>query len=143
MKLKIDAGSIWLTKEYPKWKKVLSSLFRIKLPYNSYGFFLQESEIDTDKLLSDNIIILSPTVKYSLLEIKELNVYKSDANYFMIKLNKGKAEEIAEYLLDSKKILIKVLNGKNGFDDNEYIRIAIKSKEENDYLLESIKEYYL
>ena len=61
----------------------------------------------------------------------------------MIKLNKGKAEEIAEYLLDSKKILIKVLNGKNGFDDNEYIRIAIKSKEENDYLLESIKEYYL
>ena len=52
-------------------------------------------------------------------------------------------EEIAEYLLDSKKILIKVLNGKNGFDDNEYIRIAIKSKEENDYLLESIKEYYL
>ena len=78
-----------------------------------------------------------------LLEIKELNVYKSDANYFMIKLNKGKAEEIAEYLLDSKKILIKVLNGKNGFDDNEYIRIAIKSKEENDYLLESIKEYYL
>ena len=35
MKLKIDAGSIWLTKEYPKWKKVIRSLFRIKLPYNS------------------------------------------------------------------------------------------------------------
>ena len=78
-----------------------------------------------------------------LLKIKELSVYKSDANYFMIKLNKGRAEEMAEYLLDSKKILIKVLNGKNGFDDSEYIRIAIKSREENDYLLESIKEYYL
>ena len=32
---------------------------------------------------------------------------------------------------------------KDLFDENEYIRIAIKSKEENDYLLESIKEYYL
>ena len=38
-----------------------------------------------------------------LIEIEELNVYNSDANYFAIKLNKRKAEEIAEYLLDSKK----------------------------------------
>ena len=60
----------------------------------------------------------------------------------MIKLNSGKAEELAEYLLDNNKILIKVLNGKNGFDDGEYIRIAIKSTIDNDYLIESIKEYY-
>ena len=77
-----------------------------------------------------------------LIKIKELEVYKSEANYFMIKLNKGKADELAEYLLDNNKILIKVLNGKNGFDNKEYIRIAIKSKEENDYLVKSIKEYY-
>ena len=61
----------------------------------------------------------------------------------MIKLNKGKADELAEYLLDNKKILIKVLNGKNGFDNKEYIRIAIKSKEENDYLTSCIREYYV
>ena len=97
MKLKIDAGSIWLTKEYPKWKKVLSSLFRIKLPYNSYGFFLQESEIDTDKLLSDNIIILSPTVKYSLLEIKELKdriISRIPHNYYYNKSNKYLIAEV-------------------------------------------------
>lgn len=77
-----------------------------------------------------------------LIKLKELEVYKSEANYFMIKLNKGKADELAEYLLDNKKILIKVLNGKNGFDNKEYIRIAIKSKEENDYLTSCIREYY-
>ena len=60
----------------------------------------------------------------------------------MIKLNKSTANEIAEYLLDNNKILIKVLNGKNGFDDKEYIRIAVKAKEENDYFIQSIKEYY-
>lgn len=74
--------------------------------------------------------------------IKEIYVYSSEANYFMIKLNKGTANELAEYLLDNNKILIKVLNGKNGFDDKEYIRIAIKSSEENNYLIDCIKEYY-
>ena len=49
---------------------------------------------------------------------------------------------MAEYLLDNNKLLIKVLNGNNGFDDNEYIRIAIKSSNENDYLVDCIKEYY-
>lgn len=77
-----------------------------------------------------------------LIKLKELEVYKSEANYFMIKLNVGKADELAEYLLDNRKILIKVLNGKNGFDNKEYIRIAIKSKEENDYLTSCIREYY-
>lgn len=77
-----------------------------------------------------------------LIKISELDVYDSEANYFMIKLNKSTANEIAEYLLDNNKILIKVLNGKNGFDDKEYIRIAVKMKEENDYFIQSIKEYY-
>lgn len=77
-----------------------------------------------------------------LIKISELDVYNSEANYFMIKLNKSTANEIAEYLLDNNKILIKVLNGKNGFDDKEYIRIAVKTKEENDYFIQSIKEYY-
>lgn len=56
-----------------------------------------------------------------LRNIKELYVYPSEANYFMIELKKGKAYELAEFLLNNKKILIKVLNGKNGFDSKEYI----------------------
>lgn len=77
-----------------------------------------------------------------LIKIKDLYIYPSEANYFMCKLLSGNANELAEYLLDNNKILIKVLNGKNGFDDGEYIRIAIKSTIDNDYLIESIKEYY-
>lgn len=97
MKLKIDAGSIWLTKEYPKWKKVLSSIFKIRLPYNSYGFFLQESEIDTDKLQSDSIIILSPIVKYSSLEIRDLRdriIDRIHRNYYCNRSNKYLIAEI-------------------------------------------------
>lgn len=77
-----------------------------------------------------------------LIKIKDLYIYPSEANYFMCKLLSGNANELAEYLLDNNKIIIKVLNGKNGFDDGEYIRIAIKSTIDNDYLVKSIKEYY-
>ena len=77
-----------------------------------------------------------------LIKIKDLYIYPSEANYFMCKLLSGSANELAEYLLDNNKILIKVLNGKNVFDDGEYIRIAIKSTIDNDYLVKSIKEYY-
>ena len=77
-----------------------------------------------------------------LSKIDKISVYSSEANYFMIKLNQGNANELAEYLLENKKVLIKVLNGKNGFDQKEYIRIAIKLKAENNYLLECLKEYY-
>ena len=77
-----------------------------------------------------------------LIKIKDLYIYPSEANYFMCKLLSGSANELAEYLLDNNKILIKVLNGKNGFDDGEYIRIAIKSTIDNDYLVKNIKEYY-
>ena len=77
-----------------------------------------------------------------LTKIKELSIYNSEANYFMIKLNKGSSNELAEYLLTNNKILIKVLNDKNGFDDYEYIRIAIKTEEENNILIDGIKNYY-
>ena len=60
----------------------------------------------------------------------------------MCKLNTGTADELAEYLLTKGKILIKVLNDKNGFDNEEYIRIEIKDKDENDYLFNIIKNYY-
>lgn len=77
-----------------------------------------------------------------LTKIEYIEVYKSEANYFMIKLNKGTSESLAEYLLDNNNILIKVLNGKNGFDNGEYIRVAIKTKEENEYLIMCIKDYF-
>lgn len=40
-----------------------------------------------------------------LISIKEISVYTSEANYFMIKLNKGNSTSLAEYLLDNKKYL--------------------------------------
>lgn len=113
---------------------------------NSFGeYFLQIMNVyKKDYVEGCKKIKIERARFYNLLkEIDGLEVYPSQANYLMIKLNELGANELAEYLLEENKILIKVLNGKNGFDDGEYIRVAIKKEEENNYLVDSIKKKIL
>ena len=112
---------------------------------NSFGeYFLQIIPLYKKDYISACEMIKTERKRFysELSEINQLKVYTSQANYFMCKLKNGRANELAEFLLEKKNILIKVLNGKNGFSDGEYIRIAIKNSEENKYLLKSIKEFY-
>ena len=76
-----------------------------------------------------------------LSAISYLKVYKSQANYIMCKLINTKAEDLANYLMKYYNILIKDLSGKDGFENEQYIRLAIKSKEDNDLLLEAMRKY--
>ena len=75
----------------------------------------------------------------ALRQIKSLKVYPSQANYFMCELLDGHtSEELAGRLL-KRNILIKDLTGKikNG---RQYIRIAIRTRTENQRLVELLKE---
>lgn len=67
-------------------------------------------------------------------------VYPSQANYILCKVINGTSKSIAEYLLQND-FLIKDLSDKVGCSNGEYIRIAIRTKEENDELIEVIKKY--
>lgn len=124
------------------------NLINAKLPIwniNSFAeYFLQIISIyKKDYINACNTIANERNIFYEKLNtIEDIFVYQSQANYFMIKLNKGNAQVLAEYLLNNYNILIKVLTNKNGFDNGEYIRIAIKNNKENDYLFECIKHYY-
>lgn len=76
-----------------------------------------------------------------LENINFLKVYKSQANYLMCKLLKYNSKELAEYLLNNYNILIKNLKDKEGFKNKNYIRIAIKSEEDNCELLKGLREF--
>lgn len=72
-----------------------------------------------------------------LNSLKNLYVYPSQANFFMCELLNGlKADELAENMC-RHNILIKDLAGKvnNG---RHYIRLAIRIREENDFLIKSL-----
>lgn len=74
--------------------------------------------------------------------IKSLRVLPTQANFIMCEVLPGiKAGELTEILLDKHNILIKNLVGKNGID-GEFIRIAIKTPEENQKLLNALMSVF-
>lgn len=77
-----------------------------------------------------------------LKKITYINVYESQANYVMCELtNNILAKELTIFLLKNYNILIKDLSNKNGLDNKQMIRLAVKSKEENDILIEALRKY--
>lgn len=70
-----------------------------------------------------------------------IQVIPSQANYFMIKIvSRFTPEELSAVLLKDYNILIKSCNSKHGLEKRNYIRIAVRSREENNLLLCALKE---
>lgn len=77
-----------------------------------------------------------------LQQIDYLRVIPSQANYFMCELVGGKytSHELAVKLLTDYNILIKDCSGKSAFAGGEYIRIAVRDRNDNHRLVEALKE---
>lgn len=110
----------------------------------STGFIQNEAA----KLLAGSEEYLSQTKKYYHDERARLkNIYKafdnfemieSDANFYLLKLKKLSDEEMYKIMLE-KGILLRRMQGYKNIGKN-YIRLAIRTREENDYLLEKLRE---
>ena len=110
----------------------------------STGFIQNEAA----KLLAGSEEYLSKTKKYYHDERARLkNLYKafdnfemldSDANFYLLKLKNFTDEEMYKIMLE-KGILIRRMQGYKNIGDN-YVRLAIRTREENDYLLEKLRE---
>ena len=102
-----------------------------------YGKYEKVYRSSLDKIKSAREIFIK-----DLREIKELQVFDSQANYILIKiLEKYSSEELAEILLNNYEIYIKDLKGKAGIDDN-FIRIAVRDTEDNKYCINALKEIF-
>lgn len=78
-----------------------------------------------------------------LSKISFLRVLPSRANYFLCEVKFGyTATKLAEELLNKHNILIKDCTGKIAFENGEYIRIAVRNEEDNNFLLEKLKEIH-
>ena len=78
-----------------------------------------------------------------LQEIPYLRVIPSQANYFLCQLNTEKftSTDLAVRLLADFNILIKDCSGKSAFGQKNYIRVAIRSRNDNCRLVEALKSY--
>lgn len=110
----------------------------------STGFIQNEAA----KLLANSEEYLNETKKYYQEERARLkNLYKtfenfemidSDANFYLLKLKKYSDEEMYSIMLE-KGILLRRMQGYKNIGKN-YVRLAIRTREENDYLLEKLRE---
>ncbi len=73
--------------------------------------------------------------------IEGIKVYPSQANYIMCELTEGITSfRLAMLLIKKYNILIKNLSEKKGFQGGSFIRLAVKSEEDNAMLIDAIKE---
>ena len=109
---------------------------------NSFGeFYMQIYEkYHKDYLKACEFFIAERTRFYSRLqEIPFLKVYPSQANYFLCKVtDRFTSHELALKLLRNN-ILVKDCGTKKAFDGKDYIRIAVRDVDDNDYLVDVLK----
>lgn len=110
---------------------------------NSFGeFFLQivdKYKADYRKGC-DRIAAERERFAAALRATGRFEVYPSAANYLMCRLKGGlKARALAERLLDGHRILLKDLTGKTGFPAGEFVRIAVRDEEDDDYFLDRLE----
>ena len=75
-----------------------------------------------------------------LKEFKQFKVYPSEANYVMVDLGDINSRKLAITLLDKYKLIIKDLSSKKTFEGRNFIRLAVRDKTDNDYLIKCLKE---
>lgn len=77
-----------------------------------------------------------------LSSIKNLKVYPSQANFILCKLSgDNNSRKLAIDLLENCNIYIKDLTGKKCFEEEKFIRLAIRNKKDNEILIQALKEF--
>jgi histidinol-phosphate/aromatic aminotransferase/cobyric acid decarboxylase-like protein len=80
----------------------------------------------------------------NLVKINDIKVFPSKTNFFLIDLKDKKAFDFACWMLVEKHIYVRTMDDKVGYgiDSDSYVRIAGKTNKENDFICDSIKEYF-
>ena len=111
---------------------------------NSFGeYYLQIATLYTKEYIKSCELIAKERARFikKLQEIPYIKPYHSQANYIMCKLEGKDSTDLANYLIKNHSILIKDLKNKKGFEKVNFIRLAVKSTEDNDELIEALKKF--
>lgn len=109
---------------------------------NSFGEYYMQifGKYESDyKLACQKFIQERERFYQQLTKISYLRIIPSQANYFLCEVySPYTSRSITELLLNKYNILIKDCNNKKGFNHKNYIRIAVRSKFDNDQLVSAL-----
>lgn len=75
-----------------------------------------------------------------LKTISYLRPINSQANYFLCEVKKMSATELTQLMMKDYNILLKDCTGKTGFQNKEFVRIAVRDFNDNQFLISALKE---
>lgn len=110
---------------------------------NSFAeYYLQIYQLFSKSYLEacDKIVEAREEFVNKLKEFKEFKVYPSEANYVMVDLGSINSRKLAVTLLDKYKLIIKDLSSKKTFEGRNFIRLAVRDHNDNNYLISCLKE---
>lgn len=123
----------------------IQRLIKLQVPWNINSF----AEVAIESVLRDRkyIRVSKDTIKYereyftkNLQKFKFIDkVYKSHGNFLLLRLRNIEGEEIFQYCI-SNGILIRRCMNFRGLD-NRFIRLAVKSREDNKKLLNVFEQF--
>ena len=125
-------------------KQIIKNIYEYKEPWTINSF----AENLSNYLFKDKEYIKSSKDYYinerkfmleELRKISRLKVYDTDTNFVLIKLKDGEANSLKLELFEKYNILIRDASNFIGLDKS-YIRVAIKSHDDNKVLIESLRK---
>ena len=110
---------------------------------NSYGeYYLQIYQLYAkaydhacDQIAEEREHLISELSKFD-----GIKVYPSEANYVMVDLKDRNSLELTVRLLDKYNLIIKDLSSKDKFQNRNFIRLAVRDRKDNDFLIEVLKK---
>ena len=126
--------------ELIKWIKKDISIWNI----NSFAEFYMQifGKYESDYLAACRKFIAERSrFEVLLREIPYMRVLPTQANYFCIELTgKYSSAELTKLLLERYNIMVKDCDSKNGLKGRNFIRISVRSQQDNDQLIAALKE---
>ena len=125
-------------------KQIINNIYEYKEPWTINSF----AENLSNYLFKDKEYIKSSKDYYinerkfmleQLRKIPKLKVYDTDTNFVLIKLEDGEASSLKLELFEKYNILIRDASNFIGLDKS-YVRVAIKSHDDNKILIESLRK---
>jgi len=83
---------------------------------------------------------LSTKLQQSVDQLEGFQVIASEAPYFLVEMQSGKAAELKEFLIQEHRILIRDASNFNGLDER-YFRVCTRNESKNQLLIDGLKSY--
>ncbi|MCW3807022.1 pyridoxal phosphate-dependent aminotransferase [Plebeiibacterium marinum] len=96
--------------------------------------------LDLNSASIDELLNHSSELQSKINQLTNFSVISSRCNYFLVKLAKGKASELKEYLIDKHGLLIRDASNFRGLTD-KYFRVATNGNEKDLLLLNALEQW--